>query len=62
MQMAWHGAQAWVHVHSYLDLVLAEAKRVLEPGGVVVVEDCAVCRIEMKGWCFLLSFQGLLFK
>mmetsp|Transcript_27405 Transcript_27405/g.51315 ORF Transcript_27405/g.51315 Transcript_27405/m.51315 type:complete len:139 (+) Transcript_27405:194-610(+) len=31
--------QAWVHVHSYLDAVLAEARSVLEPGGIVVVED-----------------------
>lgn len=31
--------QAWVHVHSDLDAVLAEARSVLEPGGLVVVED-----------------------
>ena len=31
--------QAWVHVHSALDTVLAEARSVLEPGGIVVVED-----------------------
>eukprot|EP00434_Breviolum_minutum_P037744 symbB.v1.2.033470.t1/scaffold4163.1/size45672/1 len=31
--------QAWVHVHSALETVLAEARSVLEPGGIVVVED-----------------------
>lgn len=31
--------QAWVHVHAALDVVLAEAHSVLEPGGLVCVED-----------------------